>query len=241
MVMKQINEYINENLETRLINEGAIWKAIKNWFKKLFSSEDNDYLFYKTRRKYDRFNYDSKDSKDKGKNSITQNKEEYQKYLKSNFSFKFLSLTSKKPSLVKELIDKHNELNFQVDEKHKYFLGFFWNKSVKDLVYVIDGYLDKSDIYFITNIYIINEYKKYITIKDTIDILLNDKKEVTFINREEFTEVFIKEKDNKELYKHLIKECGFVEEKSKGLACKKKSSDSVKDNKKEDKKILNKI
>lgn len=233
MVMKQINEYINENLETNLIKEGAIWKAIKNWFKKLFSSDDNDYFFKPSKKKYDRF-------KDDGK-YINSHNQEYTKYIKSNFEFKYISVGKKRAKLIQDIINNHQEFNFKINEDHTYFIGAFFDNNVKDVVFIIDGYQDENDtVYEIYNIYIIEDYKQNIKIKDIIDILLNKKEEIRFSAEsiQKLQKLYILEKNNKELYKQLIKECNFKENGKLKMAILEKESQPQKEKSKE--KIINK-
>lgn len=223
--MKDLNKYINENLQNNIINEGKIWDAIKNFFKKIFSQDDNKYLFKPSKKKFDRF--DPNDF-------ITTHNDEYKEYLKSNFNFKFLASDKKTPKLVKEIINHHDELNFDIDESHTYYVGIFISKNIKDVVYIVDGEIfnkeekDNSKDYYIYNIHIINEYKEYISMKDISDILLNQKKEMKW-NEIEIDNLIITEKDNKELYKQLIKDCNFKENSSEKIATLSKETDNKED------------
>jgi len=199
--MKQINEYINENINHNIIEEGKIWDSIKEFFKKIFKSDDNYYLFKPSKKKYDRF-------KDDGEYIVKHNNE-FKKYIENNFKFSYVSLSTKRVSKMQEILNVHDRLNFEVNQNHKYYVGYFIDIQTKDICFVVDGYKkEDSEDYFLVNFYIVDEYSKYITNKDIVDLLLNQKKECKF-NDVELQKLFIKEKDNKELYKTLIKNCNF--------------------------------
>lgn len=199
--MKQINEYINENINHNLIEEGKIWNAIKSFFKKIFEPNDNYYLFKYSNKKYDRFKNDGE--------YIAKHDDEFKKYIENNFTFECVSVGIKKPEKVQEIINIHDKLNFTINENHKYYIGYFIDRKTKDICFIIDGY-KSEDIkdYYITDFHIVEEYNKYISNKDIIDLLLNQKKECKF-NEIDLKKIFIKEKDNKKLYKTLIKDCKF--------------------------------
>ena len=135
--MKQINEYINENINHNLIEEGKIWNAIKSFFKKIFEPNDNYYLFKYSNKKYDRFKNDGE--------YIAKHDDEFKKYIENNFTFECVSVGIKKPEKVQEIINIHDKLNFTINENHKYYIGYFIDRKTKDICFII-GTNPKGDI-----------------------------------------------------------------------------------------------
>lgn len=200
--MKSLQEYILENVDND-VNEGKIWDAIKDWFKKFFEPSD---------REFDRYNPDNKIS--------GMNLENYQKYLEDNFDIKDLKFKEIRKKDLKNIVypngeepNKDGEIGFynfidNVNNKKdttEYFGFIYEDKNVKDSPCLINC-IHEGDKIELLNIQIIKEFINLFSIKQAINLLLSIKD-----FKQNAKQIIFKENTNKSLYQQLINDNEFEE------------------------------
>lgn len=202
--MKSLQEYILENIDQN-IEEGKVWDAIKDWFKKIFEPSD---------KKFDRYNPD---------NDLTGlTLDEYIEYLENNFNEKFLTFKKINKEELQKMVypngiepNKDGEIGFynfvdnvKKDDDNTLYFAFIYNeKNIKDTACLINSKTNNNNQIEILNIQILKEYIKYLPIKRIIGKIIKDDK---FI--ESSKSIFIQEKTDKNIYNQLINDCGFTKE-----------------------------
>ena len=199
--MKSLQQYLIERYEED-INEGAIWDAIKNWFKELFEPTD---------RPYDRYSSDFDGAK----------KKNYISYLKENFSVTNLEIKKVLTEIELTKLISPNGHNPNIENKEGFY-KIYNEKFGKDEDFIWYGIIYKDDkvkdccALFkckivnekmnINTLQILPEYSNIFTLKKFIEFIKNSDE---FINITKY--VFSKDSD-KSIYKQLINDCGFDEE-----------------------------
>lgn len=199
--MKSLQIFLNENLENHIVNEGKIWDAIKDWFKKLFEPSD---------REFDRYNVENKIS---GSNLAN-----YKKYLNENFDVKNLKL---KPITKKDLknvvypngeepnedgeIGFYNFIDNINDKKDntEYFVYVYEDIKVKDTSCIINCIYEGKKIELL-KIQILKEFSTLLPIKRALELLFANKE-----FKKDSTQVVFKENTDKSFYKQLINDSEF--------------------------------
>jgi hypothetical protein len=193
--MKSLQQYIYESYED--INEGKIFDAIKNWFKKLFEPTDKTYDRYTNHGKY-----------------ISEHPKEYNQYLSKNFKWENV-VTGSLDDNQYELVHKENpefNIEFKKDKYYDYDIGFFTDKEVRDICYIIElKETHEEDNYIgteILNIQIAAAFKPYIKLENIFDILTSTDKQPKYtkikLNLHGKARTFIQKKNNEELYKSSL-------------------------------------
>lgn len=193
--MITLQEYLIENLD-----EGKIWDSIKGWFKSLFEPSDKE---------FDRYGKDT--NRIEGGNLV-----KFKKYLEENFSEEYIKvqLFDDFKNLNKVIypngIEPNEEENFgfyeftgELDKETQYFGLVYDEKNVKDTACLVNSKPNKDDIEII-KLQVIQEFTKYLPIKNVINLL---KKSNEFIGQSK--RFIVKEKVNKNLYNQVINDCKF--------------------------------
>lgn len=195
--MITLQEYLIEHLDD--IHEGQIWDSIKGWFKGLFEPSDKE---------FDRYGKDQ--NRIEGGNLV-----KFKKYLDENFSEEYIQIQEIDLKHLKNIIypngtepnEEENfgfyEFNGKLDEKSQYFGLVYNNKNVKDTACLINSKFNKDDIE-IVKLQVIQEFNKYLPIKNVIKLL---KKSNEFVGQSK--RFIVKEKVNKNLYNQVINDCDF--------------------------------
>ena len=193
--MITLQEYLIEHLD-----EGKIWDSIKGWFKSLFEPSDKE---------FDR--YGKEENRIEGEKLV-----KFKKYLEENFSEEYIKvqLFDDFKNLNKVIypngIEPNEEEKFgfyeftgELDKETQYFGLIYDEKNVKDTACLVNSKLNKDDIEII-KLQVIQEFTKYLPIKDVIKLL---KKSNEFIRQSK--RFIVKEKVNKNLYNQVINDCNF--------------------------------
>ena len=193
--MITLQEYLIEHLD-----EGKIWDSIKGWFKSLFEPSDKE---------FDR--YGKEENRIEGGKLV-----KFKKYLEENFSEEYIKikLFDDFKNLNKVIypngIEPNKDENFgfyeftdELDKETQYFGLVYEDKNVKDTASLVNSKLNKDDIEII-KLQVIQEFTKYLPIKDVIKLL---KKSNEFIGQSK--RFIVKEKVNKNLYNQVINDCKF--------------------------------
>lgn len=193
--MITLQEYLLENLD-----EGKIWDSIKDWFKSLFEPSDKE---------FDRYSKD--ENSIEGENLI-----KYKKYLEDNFSEenikiqKFTNLKDLKKAIYPNGIEPNREENFgfyeftdELDKESDYFGLVYENSNVKDTTCLVNSKNNGDDIEII-KLQVIQEFLKYLPIKDVIKLLKESNEFTSGAKR-----LVVKEKKNKDLYNQVINDSKF--------------------------------
>lgn len=205
--MKSLQEFLIEEFEYNNISiqEGAIWDAIKEWFKNLFEPSD---------RPYDRY----------GDEEITgATEEDYIAYLKDNFNvsncevkkidYKSLKKIISPKGVKPDLENKRGFYKFIDGSKDK---GIDWisiiykDEKTKDCpclikTKILDGTIEIIDLQ------IIYEYVNIFKLDQVIDLLKNNKETLG----KDIEKIIFKESSDKDIYNQLINDCDFEEEYNK--------------------------
>lgn len=193
--MITLQEYLIEHLD-----EGKIWDSIKGWFKSLFEPSDKE---------FDR--YGKEENRIEGEKLV-----KFKKYLEENFSEEYIKvqLFDDFKNLNKVIypngIEPNEEEKFgfyeftgELDKETQYFGLVYDEKNVKDTTCLVNSKPNKDDIEII-KLQVIQEFTKYLPIKDVIKLL---KKSNEFIGQSK--RFIVKEKVNKNLYNQVINDCKF--------------------------------
>jgi len=195
--MITLQEYLIEHLDD--IHEGQIWDSIKGWFKSLFEPSDKE---------FDRYGKDT--NRIEGGNLV-----KFKKYLDENFSEKYIKIKQFDQKSLEKVIRPNGvepneeekfgfyEFNGKLDEKSQYFGLVYNNKNVKDTACLINSKNNGNDIEII-KLQVIQEFNKYLPIKNVIKLL---KKSNEFVGQSK--RFIVKEKVNKNLYNQVINDCDF--------------------------------
>jgi len=193
--MITLQEYLIEHLD-----EGKIWDSIKGWFKSLFEPSDKE---------FDR--YGKEENRIEGEKLV-----KFKKYLEENFSEEYIKvqLFDDFKNLNKVIypngIEPNEEEKFgfyeftgELDKETQYFGLIYDEKNVKDTACLVNSKLNKDDIEII-KLQVIQEFTKYLPIKNVIKLLKNSNE---FIGQSK--RFIVKEKVNKNLYNQVINDCNF--------------------------------
>jgi len=195
--MITLQEYLIEHLDE--VDEGKIWDSIKNWFKSLFEPSDKE---------FDRYGNDQ--NRIEGGNLV-----KFKKYLEENFTEESIKIQQVDNKHLKNIIypngsEPNKEENFgfyeftdKLDENSQYFGLIYNDKKVKDTTCLINSNKNGEDIE-INKLQVIQEFTKYLPIKNVIKLLSNSNDFIGSAKR-----LIVKEKSNKNLYNQVINDCGF--------------------------------
>lgn len=192
--MITLQEYLIENLD-----EGKIWDSIKGWFKSLFEPSDKE---------FDRYGKD--ENQIEGVNLV-----KFKKYLEDNFTEEAINIKQFDLKSLENVIrpngsEPNKDENFgfyefadKIDEKSEYFGLVYNDKNVKDTSCLVNSKVSGDDIEII-KLQVIQEFAKYLPIKNVIKLLKTSKDFIGSAKR-----LVVKEKVNKELYNQVINDCNF--------------------------------
>jgi hypothetical protein len=212
--MITLQEYLTEN-----INEGAILDSIKKWFKSLFEPSDKE---------FDRYGKDK--NRIEGENLV-----KFKKYLEDNFTEESIEIQQfedfKKlnKAIYPNGVEPNKDENFgfyeftgELDEKSQYFGLIYKDKNVKDTACLVNSKTGGDDVEII-KLQVIQEFTKYLPIKNVINLL---KKSSEFVGSAK--RLIVKEKVNKNLYNQVINDCKFEKlyENSENIAALKLNEES---------------
>lgn len=197
--MKSLQEYLIENLDT--IQEGAIWDAIKEWFKSLFEPSD---------RPYDRY----------GDEEITgATQEDYINYLKDNFNVSNCEVKLVDHKSLNKLInpkgikpDLENKrgfykfIDYGKDKNIDWIAIIYKDEKTKDCPCLIKS-KKGSDVLEILDLQFIYEYANIFTLNQLIS-LLKDNKDII---GKDIEKIICKESSDNDIYKQLVNDCDFEE------------------------------
>ena len=197
--MKSLQEYLIENLDT--IQEGAIWDAIKEWFKSLFEPSE---------RPYDRY----------GDEEITgATQEDYINYLKDNFNVSNCEIKLVDHKSLNKLInpkgikpDLENKrgfykfIDYGKDKNIDWIAIIYKDEKTKDCPCLIKS-KKGSDVLEILDLQFIYEYANIFKLSSLIT-LLKDNKEVL---GKDIEKIIFKESSDSDIYKQLVNDCEFEE------------------------------
>lgn len=236
--MIRLNEYIDIQLhpEEYIMERDAkgrtLWQRIKNWFNKLFSSNDDyDFDRYNPIWNRDYYDYDKKGSSTSKEGEASKTKQEYEEYLKKNFNkkyLKFLPITQDEgekiiipEGLSKDKLETEGFYKFfkgglatnRWESIHKYACITYDHKNkAKDTAVLYCFHLKRKDdsILVLRQFQPLDVFKPYISDKEIIDMLID------FIKKskdyQSAKSIVYYEKWDKDNYNSLLKDCGFKEE-----------------------------
>lgn len=212
--MITLQEYLLENLD-----EGKIWDSIVGWFKNLFEPSDKE---------FDRYGKEA--NRIEGENLV-----KFKKYLEENFTEEnieiqqFENLKNLNKVIYPNGIEPNEDEEFgfyeftgELDEKSDYFGLIYKDKNVKDTACLVNSKSNGEDIEII-KLQVIQEFVKYLSIKNVIKLLKGSNE---FVN--EAKRLVVKEKKNKDLYNQVINDCKFEKlyEKDENIAALKLNEES---------------
>jgi len=194
--MITLQEYLIEHLD-----EGKIWDSIKNWFKNLFEPSDKE---------FDRYGKDT--NRIEGGNLV-----KFKKYLEDHFTEESINIKQFDQKSLNKIIRPNGiepneeekfgfyEFSGKLDEKDEsnYFGLIYEDKNVKDTSCLVNSKNNGNDIEII-KLQVIQEFTKYLHIKNVIKLLKSSKEFINNSNR-----LVVKEKVNKNLYNQVINDCDF--------------------------------
>ena len=203
--MKSLQQYLLEELEYNdsNIQEGAIWDAIKNWFKSIFDPSD---------RPYDRY----------GDEDITgATKQDYISYLQDNFAIDNCEVKMVDKKTLRKLINpKGVKPNQDTKEGFYKFMDIESNKSLtwisiiykdektKDCPAIIKSKIVNEKTLEILDFQIISEYVNVFKVHQLFTLL---KENISNISSE-INKIIFKESSDKSIYNQLVNDCNYNSE-----------------------------